>query len=85
MAERAGFEPAIPVTVCPLSKRVPSAAQPSLHSPSVLSRTVVFNCCLPFVSNVFGEADFVRDGDHSSVVERHVAVELPEHLVLVGH
>ena len=31
VAERAGFEPAVPVRVRTLSKRVPSTAQPSLH------------------------------------------------------
>ena len=42
LAERAGFEPAVRVSVRTLSKRVPSTTQPSLHGGSLLFRCRLF-------------------------------------------
>ena len=89
LAERAGFEPAVPVTVRSLSKRVPSAAQPSLRiARFVRAGFVLFNCrsrfaALPLIDHVFRKAEFVRHRNDFSVVQRRFAVKLSEHLVLI--
>lgn len=89
LAERAGFEPAVPVTVRSLSKRVPSAAQPSLRiARFVRAGFVLFNCrscfaALPLIDHVFRKAEFVRHRNDFSVIQRRLAVKLSEHLVLI--